>query len=125
MIYKLLGLAIAGAAGTLFRYGLSGLIQKSASSLFPLGTLSVNAIGCFVFGFIWTVSLERLIVSSDMRVVILTGFLGAFTTFSSFIFETDQLIENSQWLLAGVNILASLALGLIAYMLGALLGRAL
>lgn len=125
MIYKLLGLAIAGAAGTLCRYGLSGLIGKSASLLFPWGTLLVNAMGCFIFGFIWTVSLERLIVSSDMRVVILTGFLGAFTTFSSFIFETDQLIENSQWLLAGVNILASLALGLIAYMLGALLGRAL
>ena len=125
MLHKLLGLALAGAVGTLCRDGLSGLVQKSASSAFPWGTLSVNAIGCFLFGFIWTLCLERLIISGEMRVVILTGFLGAFTTFSAFVFETDQLIGTGQWFFAGMNILASLAAGLIAYMLGGLLGRAL
>jgi len=122
---KFLGLALAGAVGALCRYGLSGLVQKSISSTFPWGTLAVNVIGCFIFGFIWTLSAERLIINSEMRLFILTGFLGAFTTFSSFIFETDQIVGNGQWLLAGANVFGSLAAGLLAYMFGALLGRLL
>ena len=125
MWLKLLGLALAGAVGTVFRYGLSGLVQRATSLTFPWGTLSVNAIGCFVFGFIWTLSAERLILNSDLRVFVLTGFLGAFTTFSAFIFETNQFVENSQWLFAGINVIGGFAAGLAAYIFGAFLGRLL
>jgi CrcB protein len=124
-LYKLLALSLAGAIGTLCRYGLSGLVQKSVSAPFPWGTFSVNAIGCFIFGFVWTLSAERMYISSDIRVFILTGFLGAFTTFSAFIFETDQLMESGQFLLVGINILGGIAAGLVAYVIGAFLGRLL
>ena len=91
----------------------------------PWATFTVNTIGCFLFGIIWTLTAERLIVASDTRVIILTGFLGSFTTFSTFLFETDQFIETSQWLLAGVNIVSGIAAGLVAYMLGTFVGRVL
>lgn len=120
---KLVGLAIAGAAGTLFRYGITGFTQKIAHSTYPWGTLTVNTIGCFLFGLIWTFAAERVLISGDMRLVILTGFLGSFTTFSAFLFETDQLIEGSQWLLAGINVAGNVIAGLIAYLLGAAAAR--
>lgn len=120
---KLVGLAIAGAVGTLFRYGITGFIQGTAHSTYPWGTFTVNAIGCFLFGLIWTLTAERMLISSDMRMVVLTGFLGSFTTFSAFLFETDQLIESSQWLLAGTNVVGNVIAGLAAYLLGAALAR--
>lgn len=123
--HKLLGLAIAGAVGTISRYGLTGLVQKWTFATYPWATFTVNTIGCFLFGIIWTLTAERLIVASDTRVIILTGFLGSFTTFSTFLFETDQFIETSQWLLAGVNIVSGIAAGLVAYMLGTFVGRVL
>ncbi|MBN1687338.1 MAG: CrcB family protein [Spirochaetales bacterium] len=125
MWYKLSGLLIAGALGTLSRYGLAGLVQRMTPSTYPWGTFTVNAIGCFFFGFIWTLTAERLIVSSETRLIILTGFLGSFTTLSTFIFETEQFIESSQWLLAGANILGGILTGLMAYILGASLARLL
>jgi len=123
MWHKLIGLAVAGALGTMARYGLAGLVQRAHCLGFPLGTLTVNALGCFAFGLIWTLTQQRFFISGEIRTVILVGFLGAFTTFSTFLFETDQFLENAQWLMAGVNIVTELAAGLLAYLLGAFLGR--
>lgn len=120
---RFVGLAIAGATGTLFRYGITGFIQSTVHTTYPWGTLTVNAMGGFLFGLIWTLTAERILISSDMRLVIFTGFLGSFTTFSTFLFETDQLIEGSQWLLAGINAAGNLIAGLVAYLLGAVLAR--
>ncbi|MDA3949762.1 MAG: fluoride efflux transporter CrcB [Spirochaeta sp.] len=122
MWQKLLGLGLAGAAGTLARYGLAGLAQKASSFQIPLGTLTVNVLGCFLFGIIWVTSVEKIAIPTELRTIILTGFLGSFTTFSSFLFETDQLIEQSQWLMAGTNVVIEVAGGLAAYMLGAFIG---
>jgi fluoride exporter len=123
MWYKLIGLAVAGACGALARYGLSGLIQRGHQTGFPWGTLAVNVLGCFLFGLIWTVSQQRLTISSDTRTIVLVGFLGSFTTFSAFLFETDQMLEHGEWLVAGLNLASELGLGLGAYLLGAFLGR--
>ncbi len=123
MTWKLLGLALAGALGSLARYGLAGLIQRGDHSGFPWGTLAVNMLGCFLFGLIWTLTQHRFLLSGETRMILLVGFLGSFTTFSAFLFETDQMIEHSQWFLAGANVLGELAAGLAAYLLGAALGR--
>ncbi len=91
MATKLLALCIAGALGTLARYGLQGLVQRWAGGSFPWGTLAVNALGCLAFGVIWTVASDRGLIGPQMRTILLVGFMGAFTTFSSFVFETAQL----------------------------------
>jgi CrcB protein len=123
MGYKLIGLAVAGACGALARYGLSGLFQRGQQIGFPWGTLTVNVLGCFLFGLIWTLTQQRFTVSPETRAIILVGFLGSLTTFSAFLFETDQMLEQGEWLMAGLNLAGELGLGLAAYLLGAFLGR--
>ncbi len=123
MAYKLIGLALAGALGALARYGLGGLFQRSSPADFPWGTLAVNALGCFLFGLIWTATQQRLALSPEMRTILLVGFLGAFTTFSSFVFETNQMLEHGEWLMATLNLAAELGLGWTAFLAGAFLGR--
>jgi len=120
---RILCLSIAGAAGTLARYGLSGLVQRHSGALFPWGTLIVNSIGCFLFGLVWALAMERMVIGSDARLLILTGFMGAFTTFSTFTAETGNMLADAQWVLGLVNSLGGLAVGLIMFFLGLFLGR--
>ncbi len=123
MGYKLIGLALAGACGALARYGLAGLFQRAQQMGFPWGTLTVNMLGCFLFGLIWTLTQQRLAISPETRTIVLVGFLGSFTTFSTFLFETDQMLEHAEWVMAGLNLTGQLGLGLAAYLLGVFLGR--
>lgn len=123
MIQKLLLIGLAGGLGTLARYGLAGLVQRWAGAGFPWGTAAVNMVGCFLFGAAWAVVGERLALSGETRTVILIGFLGAFTRFSTFVGETGQLLAESEWLLAGGNILLQNALGIIVFFLGLATGR--
>ena len=123
MLQKLLWLAVAGALGTLLRYQMAGVVQKITPSEFPLGTAVVNIIGCLAFGFCWAVLEARLSISSEMRMVIFVGFFGAFTTFSTFIFETGQLISDAQWLWAAANIMLQNFVGLICLLAGVKIGR--
>lgn len=125
MGYKLMVLAVAGACGALARYGLAGLFQRGQHIGFAWGTLTVNVLGCFLFGLIWTLTQQRFLVSPETRAILLVGFLGSFTTFSAFLFETDQMLEQGEWLMAGLNLAGELGLGLAAYLLGAFLGRAI
>lgn len=115
---KILWLAIAGAAGTLARYWFGGLIQRYSGAGFPWGTFAVNMAGCFLFGLIWALAEERLVISGGVRAVILIGFMGAFTTFSSFVFETGALARDSQFLLAAGNLLLQNVCGMIFLFLG-------
>ena len=125
-LQKLMGLAGAGALGALARYGLGGAVQRlSGASAFPWGTLAVNALGCFLFGVVWSLAEERMLMSPEARVIALVGFLGAFTTFSSFAFETVQFVRDSQWAFAAANILAQNILGVAAVFAGMAAGRAL
>ena len=122
---KLLLIGLAGALGALTRYSLSGFVQRYSGFTFPVGTLAVNLLGTFLFGFIWSLVEQRLVISVETRVVILSGFLGAFTTFSSFMFETSALVGDGQWGYALLNITAQIVLGMIAIFLGLAAGRAI
>ncbi len=123
MIQKLFLLALAGAVGTLARYGIAGLVQRITGPSFPWGTMTVNIFGCFLAGLLWALFENRWPVSGDIRAMLLIGFMGAFTTFSAFILETGQLARSAEWLSAILNLFAQIGLGLIALTVGAALGR--
>jgi len=120
---QIIFLAVAGALGALSRYALGGLVQKAVSAGFPYGTLVVNIVGCFVIGYVMQLALSTNIISSSFRVVITIGFLGAFTTFSTFSYETVKLIEDAAYLSAILNVASNVGVGLLATFLGLLLGR--
>lgn len=122
-LQKLAWLLAAGALGTLARYALQGLVQRLHGSSFPWGTLAVNLLGCFLFGVIWTMAEERFLIRGETRLVLLVGFMGAFTTFSTYAFETVQLLRDSQWWLSTANVLAHTVLGVVGVMLGMSVGR--
>ena len=125
MLQKLLLIALAGAAGTLARYGLGGFVQAHYGKIFPWGTVAVNLLGCLLFGIVWS-SLEKgWPGSGQLRSIILIGFMGGFTTFSTFIFETEELLHDAEWLPAlGYFSLHNVG-GLIALVAGLALGRLL
>ena len=125
MWQKLAWLALAGALGTLTRYAISGWTQRLAGESFPWGTLAVNMAGCFLFGFVWALAEDRLVISGETRFLILTGFMGAFTTFSTYAFETADQLRESQWLLATANVAAQTVGGLVLVLAGLALGRGL
>jgi CrcB protein len=125
MIKDLAWLLAAGAIGTLARYGMSVGVQRAmGGSDFPWGTLAVNVLGCFLFGLVWALAEERAWLSPQTRFILLTGFMGAFTTFSTFAFETVALLERQEWWLAGSYFAASNLLGIFGLILGLALARA-
>jgi len=123
MFQKFAWLALAGALGTLARYGLAGLVQRIDGISFPWGTITVNLVGCFLTGLIWALLESRWPATGQVRILVLVGFMGAFTTFSAFIFETGQMLNAAQWTSAAGNLLLQNGLGLIALFAGAALGR--
>lgn len=120
---KLLWIALAGALGTLTRYWMGGAVQRLAGGSFPVGTFAINVSGCFAFGLFWALAVERFNVSGELRMIVLLGFMGAFTTFSSFLFETLELMKDSEWLLAALNMIGQNVVGLAGLFLGWTLGR--
>ncbi len=125
MLEKIIWLSLAGALGTLARYGLAGLVQRAGEGGFPWGTLAVNVTGCFLFGLVWSLAEYRMTIGPEIRTIILIGFMGAFTTFSTFAFETVQFVRDSQWMLAMVNIAAQNIMGVAFLFAGLAAGRAL
>jgi len=119
----LLFLAIAGALGTLCRYGLGGLAQRIVGTDFPWGTLFINILGCLIIGFVMQVALNSNVIPAASRIMVTIGFLGAFTTFSTFSYETVKFLEDGAWVSATLNIASNVGLGLIATFLGMLLGK--
>jgi fluoride exporter len=123
--YKLAWLALMGALGTLCRYGLDGAVLNVCGTRFPWGILAVNSLGCFLFGLIWSLAEERLMIGGETRSLVLIGFMGAFTTFSTFTFDTLKFLQASQWGLAVANSLGQMALGLLLLFLGLKIGSLL
>ena len=115
--------AIFGAAGAVSRYALDGWVSDLTHGQFPWGTTVVNLLGSFALGVVVALTTERLVLSPDWRVALGVGFLGAFTTFSTYTYETVKLAEDGAIGLALVNSVGMLALGLIAAALGLALGR--
>lgn len=123
-MHKLLMLAMAGALGTLARYWISGAVYGILGRGFPWGTAAVNLLGSLLFGLIWVMADERQLLGAEARLVILVGFMGAFTTFSSLIFETSELMREAQWTYAALNLVGQNILGFAAFAIGATIGRA-
>lgn len=120
MIY--VWLACGGALGTMSRYAVSGwVVHRLGPS--PLGTFTVNIGGSFLIGLILILTQNRLIVPSDVRLFLATGFLGGFTTFSTFMFETMGLVESHSLASAALNAGGSVVTGLIAVWLGMTVAR--
>lgn len=121
---RLLLIAAAGAAGTLARYGLSTWVRQWAGSGFPWGTLAVNGLGCLLFGAILTLSSEKGLVEDETATWIMVGFLGAFTTFSTFAFESGTFLKAGDLGAAALNIGANVVVGLGLFFAGVWLARA-
>jgi fluoride exporter len=124
-VQQLLAIAGGGALGAVLRFGMSSTIYRILGREFPYGTLAVNVLGSLLMGFLFVVLVERLAMSAEWRAALLIGLLGAFTTFSTFSFETLALIENGELLKAVANIVLSVLLCLAATWLGLSLGRQL
>ena len=110
---RLLLLIVFGSAGTLARYALQGVVQYRTETSFPTGTLTVNLLGCFLLGGIGQFALERLIIPPDWRIGITIGFFGAFTTFSSFAYESSRMLEDGDWMKMILYVSISVAGGLL------------
>lgn len=121
---QLAALALAGAAGSLGRYGLTVLATRWLGDAFPYGTLAVNALGSLLLGLLAHVLLYHPSVPPGWRLPLTTGFLGAFTTFSTFSVETVNLVESGQPSAALGNVALNLILGLLLAAAGLSLGRA-
>lgn len=120
---KLAWLVLAGALGTLARYGLAGFIHRINGASFPWGTVVVNLTGCFLAGLLWSLFENRWAVSGETRTIVMVGFMGAFTTFSAYILETGELLRSAEWLHAAANVTIQNGLGFVALFIGAALGR--
>lgn len=122
---KIILLAVGGACGTLGRYGMSGLAHRLFGESFPFGTFFVNILGCFLFGLIVGFFEIRGAPGPEARLLLLTGFMGAFTTFSTFIYESSAMIRLSEWLPLAANLAGQITVGLILMFLGMAVARIL
>ncbi len=121
---KLLAIAIGGAAGSVLRYAAAAFTYRFVEPAFPWGTLAVNLGGCFLIGFLWQM-FERSSATPEMRALIFIGFLGGFTTFSTFGLETFHLLRDGEYGRAAANMLASNLAGIALVIAGFLLARQL
>ena len=114
---------VGGLLGTVARYFLSGTIHRWFGAGFPSGTLVVNLVGCFLIGFLSAVADEKFLLGPNARILLLVGFLGAFTTFSTFMFETANLIKGGETFTALVNVVLSVIIGFFVFRVGVLLAE--
>jgi len=124
-MFRLAALAFAGALGTLGRYWLSGLVQRCVPETFPAGTLAVNLVGCFCAGILMHLVRDRQLFGPELRLVLIVGLLGGFTTFSAFGYETIELLREGSLELVAVNVAGNAFAGLFAVWLGLVIARAL
>jgi CrcB protein len=115
---------LAGAAGALSRYGVTLGLRRALGDGFPYGTLAANLLGCFLLGFAVEAGLSGGLLPKALRVPLTVGFLGAFTTFSTFAFDTVRLVELEQLGRAALNLGLNLGLGIALMVAGLALGRA-
>ena len=121
---KILLVGLGGFLGSISRYLMSGLVQQIAKySFFPIGTLSVNVLGSFLIGLLVGISEEKLSFSPELRLFLIIGFLGGFTTFSTFSLESFHFLKDGQYAPAAINIFLQLMLGIFAVTGGYILSK--
>jgi len=115
--------ALGGALGALARYQLAAMIQARIPAGFPWGTFVVNISGCFVMGVTMTLLTDRLGVHPNWRFLVPIGFIGAYTTFSTFEYETFRAVSEGSWLIGAANVVGSVVAGYAALWIGIVLTR--
>lgn len=114
---------LGGIMGTVLRYLFTGWSYQLYGVKFPYGTFIVNLVGCFIIGVFSGLPQSKIQISEEMRLLVIVGFCGAFTTFSTWIFETDKLVEKGELTKALLNIVISVVLGYLIYRLGSLIAK--
>jgi CrcB protein len=120
---KVLLVLVGGGLGSVSRYGITLLAGRLFGSSFPVGTLCVNLVGCFLIGVAFALGAQRNILSPSARLLVMTGFLGGLTTFSTYALESMNFTLSRGTFVAVSNILANNILGLILVLLGMKLGK--
>lgn len=116
--------SLGAIAGALSRYYLSLWFAQRFGTSFPYGTLFINITGCLAMGFFYTIALERIaIISPEVRLMVAVGFLGAYTTFSTYALDTVTLLSNRSFTAAGFYAISSVFIGIISIQLGVILAR--
>jgi fluoride exporter len=123
MLQNIIMVGLGGSLGAISRYLVSTGIHHYFGKGFPLGTLTANTLGCFAIGLLAALADEKLLLSQSARLLLMVGFLGAFTTFSTFSLETWQLWQDGQPMKAGLNVIGSLLTCFTGLALGLFLAR--
>jgi len=122
---NILIIGLGGFVGAVSRYGLALWIGQRWGRVFPLGTFVVNVSGSFLIGLLMTLLAERFTGNPHWRLLLVVGFLGAYTTFSTFEYETGALMKDGEWFFAMLNIILSVVAGFIALKLGEMIAKTL
>ena len=120
---RFLFVCLGGALGTGARYALGGWAQRALGTGFPYGTTMINLLGSFLIVIIMHLGLERGVVSADVRIVLTTGVMGGFTTYSSFNYESIRFMQSGAWGMAALNVAVTVVGCLVAGGLGLLCAR--
>jgi len=120
---KYLMVALGGAIGSMLRFWAGGYVSTRLGTRFPYGTFLINITASFLIGFIMTLLAERMHWGSNWGYLIVAGFLGGYSTFSTFEYETFRVFQDGEFLVAGMNIVLSVAVGFLAVWVGVVTGR--
>jgi CrcB protein len=118
-------IAAGGAAGAVSRYLIQGWVQDLSGGRFPTGTFAVNISGSFLLGLVFALAMERAILSPEVRVPLMIGFIGSYTTFSTLMLESWSLVEEGDIVYMLGNLVGSVVIGMIAVVAGLAMGRLL
>ncbi len=116
-------IAVGGAAGAVSRYVLQGWVQELSGGRFPWGTFVVNISGSFLLGLVFALAIDRAVLSPEIRVPVMIGFIGSYTTFSTLMLESWRLVEEGDYLFMFGNLIGSVVIGMLAVVAGLALGR--
>ena len=116
-------IGIGGFIGAIARYVIASWIGQKWGRSFPLGTFFVNVSGSFFIGLFMTLLTERFMANPQWRLLLVVGFLGAYTTFSTFEYETGSLIKDGEWIIAAMNVTLSVFLGFAALKIGEIIAK--
>ena len=118
MIKNFLIVGLGGAVGSMLRYAVQKFFQAQTAAAFPTGTLLVNIAGCFLIGILWSMISRSLTWNEEMKLLLMTGFCGGFTTFSAFTLEGIGLLKENKMALFLIYLTASVVGGLLATFIG-------